>query len=180
MATGSELARQRRKIGMVFQSFNLFAHLSALDNIAIGPQWILKRSKKEARERAQQLLKKVHLADHGYKLPAQMSGGQQQRVAIARALAMDPKLMLFDEPTSALDPRLTREVLEVMLELANEKMTMIVVTHELGFARQVADTVGFLENGKVIETGTPEQIFGRPRDPRTQSFLSCFTDEGGA
>lgn len=173
-ATNSELARQRRKIGMVFQSFNLFAHLSALDNIAIGPQWLLKQSKQAARERAHQLLKKVHLADHGYKLPAQLSGGQQQRVAIARALAMEPQLMLFDEPTSALDPRLTREVLEVMIELAHEQMTMIIVTHELGFARQVADTVAFLDEGRVIESGAPAQLFTNPRDPRTQSFLACF------
>lgn len=173
-ATNNELARQRRKIGMVFQSFNLFAHLSALDNIAIGPQWLLKQSKQEARERAHQLLQKVHLADHGYKLPAQMSGGQQQRVAIARALAMEPQVMLFDEPTSALDPRLTREVLEVMIELAHEQMTMIIVTHELGFARRVADTVAFLEDGRVIERGTPAQIFTNPHDPRTKSFLDCF------
>jgi polar amino acid transport system ATP-binding protein len=173
-ATHRELAYQRRKIGMVFQSFNLFAHLSALDNIAIGPQWLLQQSKQEARERAQQLLQKVHLADHGYKLPGQLSGGQQQRVAIARALAMEPQLMLFDEPTSALDPRLTREVLEVMIELAREQMTMVIVTHELGFAREVADTVGFLDEGRVIERGTPAQIFTNPRDPRTQSFLACF------
>lgn len=177
-ASDSALARQRRKIGMVFQSFNLFAHLSALDNIAIGPRWLLKLSKQEARERAHQLLQKVHLTAHGHKLPAQMSGGQQQRVAIARALAMQPQLMLFDEPTSALDPRLTREVLEVMLELAQEQMTMIVVTHELGFARKVADTVGFLEDGRIVEKGTPAQIFTNPRDPRTQAFLACF-DGGG-
>lgn len=177
-ATDSELAHQRRKIGMVFQSFNLFAHLSALDNIAIGPHWLLKLSKAEARARAQHLLQKVHLADHGHKLPSQMSGGQQQRVAIARALAMEPQVMLFDEPTSALDPRLTREVLEVMRELAREQMTMIVVTHELGFARQVADTVAFLEDGRIIEKDTPAQIFTNPRDPRTQAFLACF-DGGG-
>jgi polar amino acid transport system ATP-binding protein len=174
-ATGRELARQRQKIGMVFQSFNLFAHLSALDNIAIGPRWILKLSKRDAKERAEQLLEKVHLADHAHKLPVQLSGGQQQRVAIARALAMQPKLMLFDEPTSALDPRLTREVLEVMIELAREKMTMMIVTHELGFAKQVADTVSFLEGGRVIETGAPDQVFDNPRDARTRLFLSCFT-----
>ena len=173
-ANGREMARQRRQIGMVFQSFNLFAHLSALDNVALGPQWILKRPKAAARERARQLLAKVHLTGHEYKLPAQLSGGQQQRVAIARALAMEPKLMLFDEPTSALDPRLTQEVLEVMLELASEQTTMIVVTHELGFARQVADTVGFLEEGRIVEVGTPGQIFDRPQDPRTQAFLACF------
>ena len=177
-ATDHELAHQRRQMGMVFQSFNLFAHLSALDNIAIAPQWLLKLSKQEAKERAHRLLQKVHLADHGHKLPAQMSGGQQQRVAIARALAMEPQLMLFDEPTSALDPRLTREVLEVMLELALDQMTMIVVTHELGFARQVADTVGFLDEGRIIEKGDPTQIFIEPRDPRTQAFLAGFAPGG--
>jgi polar amino acid transport system ATP-binding protein len=177
-ASGGELARQRRHIGMVFQSFNLFAHLSALDNVALGPQWILKRPKALARAQARQLLAKVHLAGHEHKLPAQLSGGQQQRVAIARALAMEPKLMLFDEPTSALDPRLTREVLEVMLELAREQTTMLVVTHELGFARQVADTVGFLEEGRIVEVGPPEQIFDRPQHPSTQAFLNCFSPGG--
>jgi polar amino acid transport system ATP-binding protein len=171
-ASGGELARQRRHIGMVFQSFNLFAHLSALDNVALGPQWILKRPKAVARERARQLLAKVHLAGHEHKLPAQLSGGQQQRVAIARALAMEPKLMLFDEPTSALDPELVGEVLAVMKKLAGGGMTMIVVTHEMGFAREVADELVFMDDGVIVESGPPREVLGNPAHERTRAFLS--------
>lgn len=167
----SELTHKRQHIGMVFQSFNLFSHLSALENVTLGPRWVLKMPKKEAVELAQHLLKKVHLEDHSHKLPGQLSGGQQQRVAIARALAMNPKLMLFDEPTSALDPRLTHEVLDVMMELANENMTMIVVTHELGFAREVADVVFFLEEALIVESGPPAELFTNPKDQRTRDFL---------
>jgi polar amino acid transport system ATP-binding protein len=167
-----ELARKRQHIGMVFQSFNLFAHLSALDNVTLGPRKVLGLTKGEAMSLAEELLKKVHLGDHSHKLPSQLSGGQQQRVAIARALAMNPKLMLFDEPTSALDPRLTHEVLDVMLELAEEKMTMIVVTHEMGFARDVADRILYLEDGLIVETGTPVDIFEHPQEERTRKFLT--------
>ncbi|GIK42555.1 MAG: ATP-binding protein [Chloroflexota bacterium] len=169
-----ELARKRQKIGMVFQLFNLFAHLSALDNIAIGPHKVLGKSKAESRELARQLLRKVHLAEHGHKLPFQMSGGQQQRVAIARALAMNPKLMLFDEPTSALDPKLTHEVLEVIQELAEEGMTMLVVTHELNFARKVADTVVYLEEARIVESGSPEEIFANSQNELVHKFLSYY------
>lgn len=167
-----ELARKRQQIGMVFQSFNLFAHLSALENVTLGPRKVLGISKEEAIKLANKLLTKVRLAEHSHKLPGQMSGGQQQRVAIARALAMNPKLMLFDEPTSALDPRLTSEVLDVMLELAAENMTMIVVTHEMSFAKQVADTIYYLEDGLIIESGTPKEIFENPKEVRTQLFLT--------
>jgi polar amino acid transport system ATP-binding protein len=170
-----ELARKRQKVGMVFQLFNLFAHLNAVDNIAIGPHKVLGRPKKECRELAQQLLKKVHLGDHGYKFPYQLSGGQQQRVAIARALAMNPKLMLFDEPTSALDPQLTWEVLEVMQELAEEGMTMVVVTHELNFARRVADMVVYLEDAQIVEMGPPPGLFDHPQYEGTRKFLSYYT-----
>ena len=166
------LAKKRQQIGMVFQSFNLFAHLSALQNVTLGPRKVLGVSKEEAEELAQKLLDKVHLANHSHKLPSQMSGGQQQRVAIARALAMNPKLMLFDEPTSALDPRLTSEVLDVMLDLAKENMTMIVVTHEMSFARQVADTIYYLEDGLIIESGSPKEIFENPKEVKTKMFLA--------
>jgi ABC-type polar amino acid transport system ATPase subunit len=169
-----ELARKRQKVGMVFQLFNLFAHLSALDNIAIGPHKVLGKPKAECRELAQQLLQKVHLAEHGHKLPFQMSGGQQQRVAIARALAMNPKLMLFDEPTSALDPKLTHEVLEVIQDLAEEGMTMLVVTHELNFARKVADTVVYLEEARIVQAGTPEEIFAHSTNEHVRRFLSYY------
>jgi ABC-type polar amino acid transport system ATPase subunit len=170
-----ELARKRQKIGMVFQLFNLFAHLNAVDNISIGPQKVLGRSKKESQELAEQLLEKVRLADHGYKFPSQLSGGQQQRIAIARALAMNPKLMLFDEPTSALDPMLTWEVLEVMQELAEEGMTMVVVTHELAFARSAADRVVYLEDARIIEIGSPQQIFDHSQNEMIRAFLSHYT-----
>jgi ABC-type polar amino acid transport system ATPase subunit len=167
----SQLAKKRQNIGMVFQSFNLFAHLNALDNVTLGPRWVLNTPKNDAIEIAHNLLKKVHLEDHKHKFPGQLSGGQQQRVAIARSLAMNPKLMLFDEPTSALDPRLTHEVLDVMMELADEKMTMIVVTHELSFAREVADKVIFLEEANIVESGPPEILFTNPKDERTRQFL---------
>lgn len=169
-----ELARQRRSFGFVFQRFNLFAHLSALDNVAIGPRRVLGLSVKEARERAEQDLERVFLGEHKDKRPSQLSGGQQQRVAIARALSMRPKIMLFDEPTSALDPELVNEVLEVMRLLAQDGMTMVVVTHELTFARQIADRIVFMKNGKIVEEGPPEQIFGHPSQPDTELFLSHF------
>ncbi|MFQ3613463.1 MAG: amino acid ABC transporter ATP-binding protein [Cyanobacteriota bacterium] len=167
-----QLARKRHHVGMVFQGFNLFAHLSALDNIAIGPHRVLGRPKEDCRARARELLHKVHLDRHADKYPAQLSGGEQQRVAIARALAMDPKLILFDEPTSALDPRLTHEVLQVMQELAEEGMTMLVVTHEIQFARRIADWVVYMEQGRIVESGQAEEVFNRPQQIETQRFLS--------
>ena len=172
----ADLVRKRRDIGMVFQGFHLFAHLSALDNIAIGPQRVLGRPMGECRERARALLDKVHLRQHADKRPAQLSGGEQQRVAIARALAMTPKLMLFDEPTSALDPRLTHEVLGVMQELAHEGMTMLVVTHEMGFARRVADVVVYMDLGCIVESGPAKQMFTQPQQPQTREFLSYIMD----
>ncbi|MEM9157005.1 MAG: amino acid ABC transporter ATP-binding protein [Cyanobacteria bacterium P01_F01_bin.33] len=170
--TEAELVRKRRDIGMVFQNFNLFAHLSALDNIAIGPRKVLKRPKSECRSLARALLQKVHLDRHADQYPSQLSGGEQQRVAIARALAMNPKLLLFDEPTSALDPRLTHEVLQVMQELATEGIAMIVVTHEIGFARKIARTVMYLEKGRIVETGPVSDFFARPEREQTRQFLS--------
>ena len=167
-----ELAAQRCAIGMVFQGFHLFAHLSALDNIAIGPSQVLKQPLDACRQQARALLDKVHLGKHADKYPSQLSGGEQQRVAIARALAMNPKLMLFDEPTSALDPRLTHEVLTVMQELAQDGMTMLVVTHEMSFARRVADLVVFMEHGRIVEMGPPDELFERPQVALTQQFLS--------
>lgn len=170
--TPAQLVRKRRDIGMVFQSFNLFAHLTALENIAIGPHRVLQHPRQECRSLARELLQKVHLDRHADKYPSQLSGGEQQRVAIARALAMNPKLLLFDEPTSALDPRLTHEVLQVMQELAAEGMTMIVVTHEISFARKIANTVVFMEKGHIIETGSAHDIFSRPAQEQTRQFLS--------
>lgn len=167
-----EIARQRASIGMVFQRFNLFPHMTALGNVMEAQVQVLGRSKAEARSRAVELLERVGLSDHSDHYPAQLSGGQQQRVAIARALAMDPELMLFDEPTSALDPELVGEVLAVMRSLAEEGMTMIVVTHEIGFAREVADQVVFMADGVVVEQGTPEQVLGAPREARTRDFLA--------
>jgi polar amino acid transport system ATP-binding protein len=167
-----EVAAQRRDIGMVFQRFNLFPHLTALENVMEAPVQVRGESKSAARERALQLLDRVGLADRAGNYPAQLSGGQQQRVAIARALAMKPKLMLFDEPTSALDPELVGEVLDVMKDLAREGMTMIVVTHEIGFAREVADTVVFMDGGVVVESGKPADVIGNPQHPRTKAFLS--------
>ncbi|MGO4238382.1 amino acid ABC transporter ATP-binding protein [Pseudarthrobacter sp. YAF2] len=168
----SEAAFQRREIGMVFQRFNLFPHLTALENITLAPMRVKGLSKAKATARATELLERVGLEDKGGAYPAHLSGGQQQRVAIARALAMDPKLMLFDEPTSALDPELVGEVLEVMKELAGSGMTMLVVTHEMGFAREVADTLVFMDEGVVVEAGPPRQVLTNPQHQRTKEFLS--------
>ncbi|KWU52075.1 amino acid ABC transporter ATP-binding protein [Pseudomonas palleroniana] len=166
------IARQRRDIGMVFQRFNLFPHMTALENIIEAPIQVLGVSRAEALDQARDLLARVGLTDKANHYPSMLSGGQQQRVAIARALAMKPQAMLFDEPTSALDPETVGEVLEVMKELAEEGMTMVVVTHEMGFAREVADRVVVLDQGEIIEQGPPEQIFRRPSHPRTRAFLS--------
>ena len=167
-----EIAAQRREIGMVFQRFNLFPHKTALQNIMEAPVQVKGQSKAVARKRALELLDRVGLGDRAGHYPSQLSGGQQQRVAIARALAMDPKLMLFDEPTSALDPELVGEVLDVMKELAKSGMTMIVVTHEMGFAREVADTLVFMDDGVVVEAGPPRQVLSDPQHDRTKAFLS--------
>jgi polar amino acid transport system ATP-binding protein len=167
-----EAAFQRQEIGMVFQRFNLFPHLTAVENIILAPMRVKKISKSAATARAVELLERVGLGDKGDAYPAHLSGGQQQRVAIARALAMDPKLMLFDEPTSALDPELVGEVLDVMKGLAKSGMTMIVVTHEMGFAREVADTLVFMDDGVVVEAGAPRQILNDPQHDRTKAFLS--------
>ena len=168
----TKLALQRRKFGFVFQRFNLFPHLTALQNVAIGPRKVLGLSKAAAEAKAAEQLARVSLADHMDKLPSQLSGGQQQRVAIARALAMEPRLILFDEPTSALDPELVHEVLDVMGALAREGMTMIVVTHEMSFARQVADRLIFMAGGNIVEEGPPEDIFSTPREEKTKRFLT--------
>ncbi len=167
-----EAARQRREIGMVFQRFNLFPHMTALENVIEAPIRVKGLAKGRAVERAEELLERVGLGDKGDHYPSQLSGGQQQRVAIARALAMDPKLMLFDEPTSALDPELVGEVLDVMKGLAASGMTMIVVTHEMGFAREVADAVVFMDGGVVVESGDPSEVLANPRHERTKAFLS--------
>jgi ABC-type polar amino acid transport system ATPase subunit len=167
-----EAAFQRQEIGMVFQRFNLFPHLTAVENIILAPMRVKGISKAKATARAKELLERVGLGDKGDAYPAHLSGGQQQRVAIARALAMDPKLMLFDEPTSALDPELVGEVLDVMKELAKSGMTMIVVTHEMGFAREVADTLVFMDDGVVVEAGAPRQVLSDPQHHRTKAFLS--------
>jgi polar amino acid transport system ATP-binding protein len=168
----NEVARKRAEIGMVFQRFNLFPHLTAIENVMVGPVQVKGESKAVARDRAQKLLDRVGLGDRGDAHPAQLSGGQQQRVAIARALAMQPKLMLFDEPTSALDPELVGEVLDVMRELAGEGMTMVVVTHEIGFAREVGDALVFMDEGFIVESGTPKDVVGNPQHERTRRFLS--------
>lgn len=167
-----EAAKQRRDIGMVFQRFNLFPHRTALENVMLAPVLLKKGSKSTLRGRAMELLDRVGLADRHDYYPAHLSGGQQQRVAIARALAMDPKLMLFDEPTSALDPELVGEVLDVMKGLAQSGMTMIVVTHEMGFAREVADTLAFMDGGVVVEAGDPAEVLSNPQRERTRAFLS--------
>ena len=167
-----DAARQRRDIGMVFQRFNLFPHLTALENVTEAPIQVKKQKKAQATERGRELLAQVGLAEKAKAYPAQLSGGQQQRVAIARALAMDPKLMLFDEPTSALDPELVGEVLDVMKELARGGMTMIVVTHEMGFAREVADSLVFMDGGVVVESGKPRDVLSNPKQDRTKAFLS--------
>jgi len=161
----------RRETGMVFQQFNLFPHLTVLQNITLAPIHVRKMKKKEAEDRAMQLLERVGIPEQAQKYPGQLSGGQQQRVAIARALAMQPKIMLFDEPTSALDPEMIREVLEVMEELAESGMTMVVVTHEMGFARGVADRIVFMDAGEIVEIGTPEHFFTNPQHDRTKLFL---------
>jgi polar amino acid transport system ATP-binding protein len=167
-----DAARQRRDIGMVFQRFNLFPHLTALENVVEAPLRVKKQSKGAASARGKELLKQVGLSEKAEAYPAQLSGGQQQRVAIARALAMDPKLMLFDEPTSALDPELVGEVLDVMKQLAQGGMTMIVVTHEMGFAREVADSLVFMDAGVVVEAGDPREVLSNPKHERTKAFLS--------
>ena len=167
-----DIDRARCITGMVFQQFNLFAHMSVMDNITIAPRKVLKRDRAAAEQKARMLLERVGLAEKADAYPAQLSGGQQQRVAIARALAMDPQVMLFDEATSALDPELVGDVLNVMRELAEEGMTMLVVTHEMGFARGVADRVVFMDGGHIVEQGHPEQVLGAPREERTQRFLS--------
>jgi glutamate transport system ATP-binding protein len=169
---GKDLAALRAEVGMVFQSFNLFAHKTILDNVTLGPIKVLKMSKADAEAKAMDLLKRVGVEVQAAKYPAQLSGGQQQRVAIARSLAMSPKVMLFDEPTSALDPEMINEVLDVMVELARSGMTMIVVTHEMGFARKAANRVVFLADGQIVESGTPEQFFTNPQSDRAKDFLS--------
>src|SRR5690554_6968666 len=169
---GKALAQLRADVGMVFQSFNLFAHKTVLQNVTMGPIKVRKMRKAEANELAMSLLDRVGVANQADKLPAQLSGGQQQRVAIARALAMQPKVMLFDEPTSALDPEMINEVLDVMVALAHDGMTMIVVTHEMGFARKAADRVLFMADGEIVEEATPEEFFGNPKTPRAKDFLS--------
>ena len=169
---GRDLAKLRAEVGMVFQSFNLFAHKTILDNVTLGPRRIRKLSKEQAEAEAMELLAKVGVDSQAEKMPAQLSGGQQQRVAIARALAMKPELMLFDEPTSALDPELVGEVLSVMQDLAKAGMTMVVVTHEVGFAREVADHVVFMDGGTIVEEGSPEDVIVNPQNPRTQEFFS--------
>ncbi len=169
---GKDLARLRAEVGMVFQSFNLFAHKTILENITLGPVKVRRKSAAEARERGMELLKRVGVDSQADKYPAQLSGGQQQRVAIARALAMEPKVILFDEPTSALDPEMVNEVLDVMVNLARQGMTMIVVTHEMGFARKAANRVVFMADGQIIEQAEPEQFFTNPRTDRARDFLS--------
>ncbi|WP_419788222.1 amino acid ABC transporter ATP-binding protein [Pseudodesulfovibrio sp.] len=172
MAPKTNINAVRMEVGMVFQSFNLFPHLTVLENVTVGQTSVRKRGKQESKEKAMTLLNKVGIHAKADNYPTQLSGGQQQRVAIARALAMDPKVMLFDEPTSALDPEMVGEVLDVMKTLAKEGMTMVVVTHEMGFAREVADQVVFMDEGKIIEVGTPEHFFTNPENDRTKLFLS--------
>jgi len=177
---GSELTNDlkqietiRRDVGMVFQHFNLFPHLTVLENLTLGPIWVLKKPRKEAEETAMKYLERVRIPDQALKFPGQLSGGQQQRVAIARSLCMNPKVMLFDEPTSALDPEMVKEVLDVMVTLAEESgMTMLCVTHEMGFARKVADRVIFMDRGEIIEENTPDAFFDNPQNERTKLFLS--------
>jgi general L-amino acid transport system ATP-binding protein len=162
----------REETGMVFQQFNLFPHLTVIQNISLAPIWVKKYPKEEAEEKALKLLERVGIPEQAYKFPGQLSGGQQQRVAIARALAMEPKIMMFDEPTSALDPEMIKEVLDAMTDLAKSGMTMLVVTHEMGFARAVADRMFFFDEGLVVESGTPSDIFENPKEDRTKLFLS--------
>ena len=167
-----KIDRVRREVGMVFQSFNLFPHLTVLENLTLAPYWVKRVPKKEAEETAMHFLARVRIPEQAGKYPSQLSGGQQQRVAIARALCMKPKLMLFDEPTSALDPEMIKEVLDVMVELAREGMTMVVVTHEMGFARTVADRVVFMDGGRIVEAAPPAEFFGAPKSDRAKLFLS--------
>ncbi|RRJ87965.1 amino acid ABC transporter ATP-binding protein [Gulosibacter macacae] len=169
---GADLAKLRSDVGMVFQSFNLFAHKTVLENVTLAPIKVRKMKKADAEARAMKLLQRVGVEAHAHKMPAQLSGGQQQRVAIARSLAMDPKLILLDEPTSALDPEMINEVLDVMIELAREGMTMIVVTHEMGFARKAANRVIFMAEGAIVEEAAPDEFFTNPRTERAQEFLS--------
>ncbi|WP_417118962.1 amino acid ABC transporter ATP-binding protein [Olsenella phocaeensis] len=171
---GRDLAAVRAEIGMVFQSFNLFAHKSILDNVTMGPVEVLGRPRKEAEAEAMELLRRVGVAEQAQKVPAQLSGGQQQRVAIARSLAMHPKAMLFDEPTSALDPEMINEVLDVMVELARQGMTMVVVTHEMNFARRVSDRVVFMADGQIVEEGSPAEFFDHPKSQRARDFLDSI------
>src|SRR5688500_12858475 len=171
-AEGKQLAELRSKVGMVFQSFNLFAHKTVLENVTLGPVKVKGVKKADAEKRGRELLERVGIASQADKYPAQLSGGQQQRVAIARALAMDPMVMLFDEPTSALDPEMINEVLDVMTTLARDGMTMVVVTHEMGFARRAADRVVFMDDGRIVEQATPEEFFTNAKSPRAQDFLS--------
>jgi general L-amino acid transport system ATP-binding protein len=167
-----QIEQVRAQVGMVFQSFNLFPHLTVLDNLCLGPVWVKKMPRAEAERVARDYLERVHIPEQAAKYPGQLSGGQQQRVAIARALCMNPRIMLFDEPTSALDPEMIKEVLDVMAELARSGMTMLVVTHEMGFARQVADRIVFMDAGEIVEEGAPQQFFDNPRSARTKLFLS--------
>ncbi|WP_312097911.1 amino acid ABC transporter ATP-binding protein [Corynebacterium dentalis] len=173
---GKDLAKLRADVGMVFQSFNLFSHMTILDNVTLAPMKVRKQSKAQAKKRAMELLERVGIAAQAEKYPAQLSGGQQQRVAIARALAMDPKVMLFDEPTSALDPEMINEVLEVMADLARSGMTMVCVTHEMGFARKVANRVLFMADGAIEEDTTPENFFANPESDRAKDFLAKILD----
>ena len=179
MVNGTELSHDvrnieeiRKETGMVFQQFNLFPHLTVMQNITLAPVWVKKKSKEEAEAKAIELLTRVGIPEQADKFPGQLSGGQQQRVAIARALAMEPEIMLFDEPTSALDPEMIKEVLDVMIELAKSGMTMLVVTHEMGFARSVADRLFFFDQGNIVESGPPEEVFNNPQEDRTKLFLS--------
>jgi general L-amino acid transport system ATP-binding protein len=162
----------RKEVGMVFQQFNLFPHLTVLQNITLAPMWVRHQTKQQAEETAMQLLERVGILEQAQKHPGQLSGGQQQRVAIARALAMQPKIMLFDEPTSALDPEMVREVLDAMRSLAESGMTMVIVTHEVGFAREVADRILFMDQGKIVETAAPDVFFQNPQEERSQRFLA--------
>jgi general L-amino acid transport system ATP-binding protein len=166
------IERVRREVGMVFQQFNLFPHLTVLENLTLAPIWVARMPKKEADERAMQQLRRVRIAEQAHKYPLQLSGGQQQRVAIARALCLTPKIMLFDEPTSALDPEMIKEVLDVMIELAGQGITMLCVTHEMGFARAVADCMIFMDEGQIVEQNTPAEFFSHPKSERTRDFLS--------
>ncbi|MGZ8666803.1 MAG: amino acid ABC transporter ATP-binding protein [Solirubrobacterales bacterium] len=175
-ASGGDVDYLRKNVGMVFQSFNLFPHMSALQNVSLAPEMVLGRSSKECDNRARKMLDRVGLGEKVGEYPDRLSGGQQQRVAIARALAMDPQVMLFDEVTSALDPELVKEVLDVMRELADEGMTMVVVTHEMGFAKEVADRVIFMDGGVIVEQGPPAEVLGNPREERTQRFLGLVLE----